>query len=87
MKNLGKYHENEDNEEFIENNSDINDSIKSKISKGITKEDVIISLVYKNFLLKLIKVVILSIDTYKQDVLSVSNEKKKSPSQRQMESL
>ena len=52
---------------------EINDSIKSKISKGITEGDVIISLLAKNLSLKVIKAVILSIETYKQDILSVGN--------------
>ena len=86
MRNLGEEYENGEDEEFSENTPEINDGIKSKISKIITEEDVIISLLAKNFSLKVIKAVILSIDTYKQDMLSVGNEKKKY-SQRQMESL
>ena len=56
---------------------EINDSIKSKISKGITEGDVIISLLAKNLSLKVIKAVILSIETYKQDILSVGKHNKK----------
>ena len=63
-----------------------NDSIRSKISKGITEEDVIISLFAKYFLLQVTKAVILSIETYKQDILSVGYENK-SYSHRQIELL
>ena len=56
---------------------EINDSIKSKISKRITEEDVIISLLSKTISLKLIKAVNLSIDTYEKDILSVGNGNKK----------
>ena len=48
---------------------EINYSIKSEISKGITEEYVIISLLAKIFLLKSIKAVIISIDTYEQDTI------------------
>ena len=75
--NLGKEHENEEDEEIIENTPEINDSIKSKISKGIIEEDVIIILLAKHFLLKVIKAVLLSIDTYEQDISSVGNKNKK----------
>ena len=74
MRNLSEEHENEEDEEFSENNSEIKDSNKSKISKGITEEDVIISMLAKKISLKVIKAVILSIDTYKQVILSVGNE-------------
>ena len=57
-RNLDEEHENEEDEEFSENTSEINDSIKLKISKGITEEDVIISLLDKKILLKVIKAVI-----------------------------
>ena len=84
--NLGKEHENEEDDEVIGNTPEIKDSIKSKINKVITEEDVIISLLAKHFLLKVIEAVILSIDTYEQDILSVGKKNKKY-SQRQMESL
>ena len=61
----------------METTPEINDSIKSKIGKGITKEDVIISLLSKDFSLKLIIAVILSIGTYKQNMIEVGNENKK----------
>ena len=64
----------------------MNDSIKSKISKGITEEDFIISLLAKHSLLKVIIAVILSIYTYEQDMIKVGNDNKKIK-QRQMESL
>ena len=51
--------------------------MKSKISKSITEEHFIISLLDKHFLPKVIQSVILSIDTYKQDILVVGNENKK----------
>ena len=51
--------------------------MKSKIIKGITEEDVIISLLDKTSSLKVIKAVILSIGTYKQDILSVGIDIKK----------
>ena len=51
----------------------------------MTEEDVISSLLDKTISLKVIQEVILSIETYEQDILSVGNEKKSS--QRQMESF
>ena len=45
----------------------------------MTEEDVINSLLAKNFLLKLIQAVILSIYTHKQNIISVGNENKKNP--------
>ena len=48
MRNLGKEHENEEDEEYSETNPEINDGIKSKIIKGTTEEDVINSLLAKN---------------------------------------
>ena len=62
--NLGEEHENEEDEEFSKNNPEINDSIKSKISKVLSEEDVIIILLAKKFSLKVIKAFISSIDTY-----------------------
>ena len=68
VRNLGKEHENEEDEEYSETTPKINDSIKSKISKGITEEDFIISMLAKHLSLKLIIAVILSLDTYKQEM-------------------
>ena len=79
-RNLAEEHEHEEDEEFSENNSEIKDSNKSKISKGITEEDVIISLLSKIFSIKVIQAVILSIDTYEQDILSFSKRNKKNKS-------
>ena len=50
VRHLGEEHNNEEDEECIETNPEINDSIKSKIIKGITEEDVIISLLAKKYL-------------------------------------
>ena len=58
-RNLGEEYENEEDEEHSENTPEINDSIKSKISKGIIEEDFMISLLSKNLSLKVIKAVIL----------------------------
>ena len=77
--NLAEEYENEEDVEFSENTSEINDSNKSKISEVITEEDVIISLLDKLFSLRLIQAVIFFIDTYEQVVLSVGNENKKNP--------
>ena len=52
MSNLGEEHGYEEDDEFSENTPEINDSIKSKISKAITEEDVIISLLAKHSLRK-----------------------------------
>ena len=84
-RNLAKEHENEEDEEFSENNSEINDSIKSKISKGKTEEDVIISIL-ENFLAQSNPRSYFSIDTYEKDILSVGNKNKKT-SKRKMETL
>ena len=54
----------------------INDGHKPKTSRGITEEDVINSLLDKNSSLKVIQAVLLSIDIYEQDILSVDNENK-----------
>ena len=42
-RNLAKEHEHEENEEYIKDNSEINDTNESKNSKGITEEYVISS--------------------------------------------
>ena len=47
MRNPNKEHKNEEDEEYSENTPEINDSIKSKVIKGITEEDVIINLIAK----------------------------------------
>ena len=54
-----------------------NDSIKSKISEGMTEEGVIISLFAKNKSRKLIKADILSIDTYKKYMIADGCQKKR----------
>ena len=51
-RNLWEEHENEEDEEFSENTPEINDSIKSKISRCITEEYVILNLLAKQFSLK-----------------------------------
>ena len=53
------------------------DSIKSKSSEGIAEENVIISLLAKKLSLKVTKAVILSIDTYKRDMIAVGNYNRK----------
>ena len=73
--NLAKEYENEEDEEFKKYASEINDTNESKISKGKTEEYVVSSLLAKTFSLKLIQAVIFSIDTYKQDIISVGNKK------------
>ena len=55
---MGEEHKNEEDEKLSENNPEKNDSIKSKIRKGITEEDVIDSLLSGHFSLKVIKSVI-----------------------------
>ena len=75
-RNLGDENKNEEYEEYIETKPEENDSIKSKISEGITEKDVIISLLAKKKPIKVIKSIILSIDTYKQDMIAVGNLKK-----------
>ena len=52
MRNLVEEHKNEEDEEYSETNPEINDSIKSKISKGITEKNVIISLLAKTNIAK-----------------------------------
>ena len=77
MSNLGEEHGYEEDDEFSENTPEINDSIKSKISKSITEEDVVIFLLAKTILIKVIQTVIYSIDAYERDILSDGNENKK----------
>ena len=69
VSNLGEEHENGEDGEFSEKTPEINASIKSKMSKIITEEDVIIYLLTKKNSLKAIQSVISSIDTYEQDIL------------------
>ena len=52
MRNLGEEHKNKEDEEYSENTPETNDGIKSKISKDITEEYVIISLLAKHLSLK-----------------------------------
>ena len=77
MRNLGKEHNNENYKEYSETTPEVNDSMKSKINNGITEKCFIISLLAKHFSLKIIKAVILFIDTYKQDLISVGNKNKR----------
>ena len=59
---MGDKHKNEEDEEYIETPPEENDIIKSKISEGITEEDVRISLSAKFFSRKVIKAVLFTID-------------------------
>ena len=77
MINLVKEHENEEDEEFKEDTSEINDTNESKLIKYKTKEGLISSLLDKNVSLKVIQSVIFSINTYKKDMLVVGNDNKK----------
>ena len=54
----------------------INDTNESKISTYKKEEALITRLLDKNVLLKFIQAVIFSINTYKQDMISVGNENK-----------
>ena len=74
-RNLGEEYENEEDEEHSENTPEINDSIKSKISKDKTEEALIINLLAKHFSLKGTQEVIFSINTYEQDTIAVVNNK------------
>ena len=76
MRNLGKEHENEEDEEFKEDNYEINDTNRSKLGKDKTKEALIRNLLAKVILLKVTQAVIFSIDTYKQDMIAAGNENK-----------
>ena len=64
VRNLAEEHENEEDEEFKEDTSKINDTNESKMSKDKTEEALIISLLAKHFSLKVIQSVIFSIDTH-----------------------
>ena len=77
MRNLAKEHEYQEDGEFKEYFSEINDTNESKIGKDKTKEPLISSLLAKKFSLKVTEAVILSINTYKQDITAVGNEDKK----------
>ena len=74
---MDKEHEHKEYEYFKEGNSDMNNTNESKVSKGKTKEALIISLLSKEISLKVTKGVILSINTYKQDMIEVGNKGKK----------
>ena len=50
MRNLGEVHKYEEYKEYSETNPEVNDGIKSKISKGITEKNAVISLLAKIFL-------------------------------------
>ena len=77
MRNLAEEYVNEEDEEFKDDTSEINDTNKSKISKGKTEEYVIRSLLAKTILLKLTQAVIFFIFIYKQDMIAVGEENKK----------
>ena len=64
MRNLAREHENEENEEFKDDTSEINDTNESKLSKDKTKEALISSMLAKKISLKVIQAVIFSINTY-----------------------
>ena len=69
MRNLDKEPENEEDEEYSETTAEINDIIKSKIRKGISEDDVVISVLAKKILLKVIKAVIVFIDTFAHAII------------------
>ena len=55
----------------------ISDTNESEISKGKTEEALISSLLEKTFYLKVTQTFVVSINTYKQGMIAVGNEKKK----------
>ena len=57
-------YKNEEDDKYIEPPSEENDIIKSKISEGITEEDVTISLSAKNNSRKVIQAVMFTIDNH-----------------------
>ena len=74
---MAKERENEEDEEFKEDTSEINDSNESKISNCKIEKAFIISLLAKQFSLKVTQAVIFSINTYKQDIITVGNKNQK----------
>ena len=74
---LAKEHENEQDEEFKEDTSQINDTNESKFSKYKTKEALITSMLAKIILPKVTQAFIFSINTYEQDMISFGNDYKK----------
>ena len=64
VRNQAKEYENEKDEEFNGDTSDINDTNKSKLSKDKIKYSLISILLAKTFLLKVIQEFIFSINTY-----------------------
>ena len=80
MRNLAKEHENEEDEEFKEDTSRINDNNESKLSKDKTEEYLISSLLAKKFSLEVIKAVIFFNKTYKKNMIAVGNKNKESKS-------
>ena len=87
MQNLPKEHENQEDKEFKEDTSEINDTNESKLSKYKTEEALISSLLANIFSLKVTQAVIFSINTYKQDMIAVGNKNKKIKKQIKMELL
>ena len=87
MRKLTKEHENEEDEEFKEDTSEISNTNESKMSKDKTKEFLTRSLLAKKFSLKSSQAVIFSMNTYGQDMIAVGIENKKNQKQIQMELL
>ena len=77
VRNLAKEHVYEENEEFKEDTSEINNTNESKIIKGKTEESLISSLLAKTFSLKLTQEFIFFVNTYEQDMIAVGKENKK----------
>ena len=73
-RNLYKEHENEEDEDFKEDTSEINNTNESKLSKNKTEVSLISRLAAKFFSFKLIQVIIFSINTYEQDMIAVDNK-------------
>ena len=73
-KHLTKEHENEENEEFKEDISEINNTNESKLCKNKNIEALISTLIAKQFPLKVTQAFIFSINTYEQYMIAVGNE-------------
>ena len=71
VRNLDYEHKNEEYDKYIEPPSGENYRIKSKISEGITEKDVRKILSANKNSLKVIKVVLFTIDNHKKDILAV----------------
>ena len=77
MRNIAKQHENEEDEYFKKDTSEINDTNESKISKDKTEEAFISSILAKYFSLKVTQVVFFSINTYEKDMIELGTRTKK----------